>query len=284
MIKQMLAEAKSKLAAAEIDEIDAEILLANQLGLTRMELHNPFKIETVLKNIEPEQLRDLFQSDINRRISSEPVQYITGVSYFRNLELAVGRGVLIPRPETEGLVSYVLNNLKEFEKNSNEISVVDLGSGSGAIALAIATENPKTRVIAVENSVDALPWLKENIAKYVPDLRLVEDDVSMALAGIKCDVVVTNPPYVPNSINLPPNVLNHEPKVAIFGGETGLEIPALFINAATRLLKPDGLLVIEHAEEHGEAIAEILSVDFDQIELHYDLNQRPRFTSARRKK
>ena len=284
MIKQMLAEAKSKLAAAEIDEIDAEILLANQLGLTRMELHNPLKMETALKTIEPEQLRDLFQSDINRRISSEPVQYITGVSYFRNLELAVGRGVLIPRPETEGLVSYVLNNLKEFEKNSNEISVVDLGSGSGAIALAIATENPKTRVIAVENSVDALPWLKENIAKYVPDLRLVEDDVSMALAGIKCDVVVTNPPYVPNSINLPPNVLNHEPKVAIFGGETGLEIPALFINAATRLLKPDGLLVIEHAEEHGEAIAEILSVDFDQIELHYDLNQRPRFTSARRKK
>ena len=284
MIKQMLAEAKSKLAAAEIDEIDAEILLANQLGLTRMELHNPLKMETALKTIEPEQLRDLFQSDINRRISSEPVQYITGVSYFRNLELAVGRGVLIPRPETEGLVSYVLNSLKEFEKNSSEISVVDLGSGSGAIALAIATENPKTRVIAVENSVDALPWLKENIAKYVPDLRLVEGDVSMALAGIKCDVVVTNPPYVPNSIKLPPNVLNHEPKVAIFGGETGLEIPALFINAATRLLKPDGLLVIEHAEEHGEAIAEILSVDFDQIELHYDLNQRPRFTSARRKK
>lgn len=284
MIKQMLADAKSKLAAAEIDEIDAEILLANQLGLTRMELHNPLKMETALKTIEPEQLRDLFQSDLNRRISSEPVQYITGISYFRNLELAVGPGVLIPRPETEGLVSYVLNNLKEFEKNSSEISVVDLGSGSGAIALAIATENPKTRVIAVEKSIEALPWLKENIAKYVPDLRLVEDDVSMALAGIKCDVVVTNPPYVPNSINLPPNVLNHEPKVAIFGGETGLEIPAIFINAATRLLKPDGLLVIEHAEEHGEAIAEILSVDFDQIELHYDLNQRPRFTSARRKK
>lgn len=284
MIKQMLADAKSKLAAAEIDEIDAEILLANQLGLTRMELHNPLKMETALKTIEPEQLRDLFQSDLNRRISSEPVQYITGISYFRNLELAVGPGVLIPRPETEGLVSYVLNNLKEFEKNSSEISVVDLGSGSGAIALAIATENPKTRVIAVEKSIEALPWLKENIAKYVPDLRLVEDDVSMALAGIKCDVVVTNPPYVPNSINLPPNVLNHEPKVAIFGGETGLEIPAIFINAATRLLKPDGLLVIEHAEEHGEAIAEILSVDFDQIELHFDLNQRPRFTSARRKK
>ena len=91
MIKQMLTEAKSKLAAAEIDEIDAEILLANQLGLTRMELHNPLKMETALKTIEPEQLRDLFQSDINRRISSEPVQYITGVSYFRNLELAVGQ-------------------------------------------------------------------------------------------------------------------------------------------------------------------------------------------------
>ncbi|MEN9679231.1 MAG: hypothetical protein RLZ57_360 [Actinomycetota bacterium] len=284
MIKQLLVEAKSKLAAAEIDEIDAEILLANQLGLTRMELHNPLKVETALKSVELEELRDLFESDINRRISSEPVQYITGVSYFRNLKLAVGPGVLIPRPETESLVSYVLNNLKEFENKSGEISVVDLGSGSGAIALAIATENPATRVIAVENSVEAIPWLKENIAKYVPDLRLVESDVSMALAGIKCDVVVTNPPYVPNSINLPSNVINHEPKTAIFGGETGLEVPAVFINAATRLLKPGGLIVIEHAEEHGEAIAEILSVDFEQIELHYDLNQRPRFTSARRKK
>jgi release factor glutamine methyltransferase len=280
MIKQLLAEGKAKLTAANLNPIDAEILLANILGLTRMELHNPIKLETATSEIDSVQLVELFNIDLDRRISSEPVQYITGNAYFRDLELEVGPGVLIPRPETENLVSYVLS---QIANRKDEISVIDLGAGSGAIALAIATENPNTRVIAVEKSAAALHWLRKNVAKHVPDLRVVESDVTTALEGIKCDVVVTNPPYVPNNVSLPDDVKNYEPREALFGGETGLELPQIFITAAARLLKPDGLLVVEHAEEHGAGMAALLHLDFDQIELHYDLNQRPRFTSARRK-
>lgn len=280
MIKQLLAEGKAKLTAANLNPIDAEILLANILGLTRMELHNPIKLETATSEIDSVQLVELFNIDLDRRISSEPVQYITGNAYFRDLELEVGPGVLIPRPETENLVSYVLSQIVD---RNDEISVIDLGAGSGAIALAIATENPNTRVIAVEKSSAAINWLRKNVAKHVPDLRVVESDVATALEGIKCDVVVTNPPYVPNNVSLPDDVKNHEPREALFGGDTGLELPEIFITAAARLLKPNGLLVVEHAEKHGAGIAALLNLDFDQIELHYDLNQRPRFTSARRK-
>lgn len=280
MIKQLLAEGKAKLTAANLNPIDAEILLANILGLTRMELHNPIKLETATSEIDSVQLVELFNIDLDRRISSQPVQYITGNAYFRDLELEVGPGVLIPRPETENLVSYVLSQIVD---RNDEISVIDLGAGSGAIALAIATENPNTRVIAVEKSSAAINWLRKNVAKHVPDLRVVESDVATALEGIKCDVVVTNPPYVPNNVSLPDDVKNHEPREALFGGDTGLELPEIFITAAARLLKPNGLLVVEHAEEHGAGIAALLNLDFDQIELHYDLNQRPRFTSARRK-
>ena len=191
MIKQLLAEGKAKLTAANLNPIDAEILLANILGLTRMELHNPIKLETATSEIDSVQLVELFNIDLDRRISSEPVQYITGNAYFRDLELEVGPGVLIPRPETENLVSYVLSQIVD---RNDEISVIDLGAGSGAIALAIATENPNTRVIAVENSAPALNWLRKNVAKHVPDLRVVESDVTTALEGIKCDIVVTNPP------------------------------------------------------------------------------------------
>ena len=280
MIKELLAEGKSKLSAANINEVDGEILLAHLLGLSRMELHNPLKLEAAIKLIDFEEIQELYLNFIERRVSNEPTQYITGIAYFRELELSVGPGVLIPRPETEGVVSFALNQIKDQQ---GEISVIDLGSGSGAIALAIATENPSTRVIAVENSDAALFWLKENVAKYVPDLRVVEGDVSEVLEGVKADLVLTNPPYVPNSTSLPLDVFNHEPHSALFGGESGLEIPKNFIEAAARLLKTGGLLVIEHGEEHEVGIYELLKSDFDTIKLHFDLNNRPRFTSARRK-
>lgn len=281
MIKELLAQAKARLRQFNFSEVDSEILLANQLGIERMDLHNPIKLEAALANLDVENLSELFNTDIARRISGEPVQYITGSAYFRDLELAVGPGVLIPRPETEALVSYVLS---EIEVLSNEISLIDLGSGSGAIAIALATENNRIRAIAVEKSEAALYWLKENVAKYQPDMRVIYGDIDTALEGIKCDVVVANPPYVPDGIQLPADVINHEPHDSLFGGPTGLEIPTNFIKAAARLLKPGGLFVMEHAEEHGEGVKNLLEGEFESIQLHYDLNQRPRFTSARRKR
>ena len=163
------------------------------------------------------------------------------------------------------------------------VSVVDLGSGSGALALAIATEAPNSRVIAVEKSDEALVWLKKNVEAIIEDLRIVHSDVSDALIGIKCDVIIANPPYIQDESDLPRVVVEHEPAIALFGGKDGMDAPRAFIAASARLLKSGGLLAIEHNELQGSLIADELAIDFQEIQLHQDLVGRPRWTSAIRK-
>ena len=138
-------------------------------------------------------------------------------------------------------------------------------------------------MIAVEKSPAALFWLKKNVSVIAENVRVVAGDVVDALPGIKCDVVIANPPYIPNSQSLPRDVAAFEPHIALFGGPTGMEVPQLFIAAAARLLKPGGVLVIEHAEVQGAAIAELLDVDFFEVARHDDLVGRPRWSSAVRR-
>jgi len=156
-------------------------------------------------------------------------------------------------------------------------------AGFRSLSLAIATEAPTSRVIAVEKSPEALFWLKKNVSVIAENVRVVEGDVADVLPGIKCDVVIANPPYVPDAQALPRDVKGFEPHIALFGGPTGMETPRLFIAAAGRLLKSGGVLVIEHTENQGEAIADALAVDFLEIALHDDLVGRPRWSSAVRR-
>jgi release factor glutamine methyltransferase len=277
-IKALISDGKAQIEAAGYSSIDAEILLAHLLGLTRMELHNPIALERALTEVTDESaIVDGYSELVKRRCNHEPVQYLTGTAGFRNLDLAVGPGVLVPRPETEGLVEEVLKHIANLP---GPVSVIDLGAGSGAMAISIATEAPNTHVIAVEKSADAIEWLKQNVAFYDESIRIVQGDVTDVLDGVKCDVVVANPPYVPDSQPLPKDVANFEPAIALFGGPDGLELPKRFIEAAARLLKSGGLLAIEHTETQGEAIAKLLESDFNQIALHQDLTGRPRWTSA----
>lgn len=277
-IKALISDGKARVEAAGYSSVDAEILFAHLLGLTRMELHNPIALERALADVSDESaVIESYAELIKRRCSDEPVQYLTGNAAFRKLELAVGPGVLVPRPETEGLVEEVLKHIANL---SGPVSVIDLGAGSGAMAISIATEAPNTHVIAVEKSLDAIEWLKQNVAFYDESIRIVEGDVTEVLEGVKCDVIVANPPYVPDDQPLPKDVANFEPAIALFGGNEGLEVPKRFIEAAARLLKPGGLLAIEHTETQGDAIAQLLATDFDQIALHLDLAGRPRWTSA----
>jgi release factor glutamine methyltransferase len=280
-IKSILRAAKAQLNESNISEVDAEHLLAHILGLTRMDLHNPVVLEATLlgfsdQNILEEQFFDL----LDRRLNFEPLQYLTGTAPFRHLDIQVGPGVLVPRPESELLVEAVLQHIKNLPQ---PVSVVDLGAGSGALSLAIATEAPGSRVIAVEKSPDALIWLKKNVSVISENVRVVEGDVADVLPGIKCDVVIANPPYIPQRQQLPRDVEAFEPHVALFGGPTGLEIPQLFINAAARLLKPQGVLVIEHGEDQVAEIAKLLDVDFSEVASHDDLVGRPRWSSAVRR-
>jgi len=284
-IKPLLRSAKEKLAAADISEVDAEHLFAYVLGISRMDLHNSVKLEGALKALgDFGIIEDTFAKLISRRTAHEPLQYLTGTAYFRHLEIEVGPGVLVPRPESELLVEAVLTHIKNLEeKVTGEISVIDLGAGSGALSLAIATEAPRSRVIAVEKSADAIIWLKKNVARISENVRVVEGDVADVLPGVKCDAVIANPPYIPNNQSLPRDVAEHEPHIALFGGATGLELPKRFIDAAARLLKSGGVLAIEHTEEQGSAIDALLSRDFIDIALHQDLTGRPRWSSAVRK-
>ena len=279
--KEFLRGGKEQLAAAGFPEVEAEHLLAHTLGISRMDLHNPLTVENALAAIgDMNVVEETFWKLLDRRCAHEPLQYLTGVAYFRHLEIKVGPGVLVPRPESELLVESVLTHI---EKLSGAVSVVDLGSGSGALALAIATEAPQTHVIAVEKSPEAIHWLKENVSFIDEKVRILESDVATALEGVKCDVVIANPPYVPDSQELPRDVADHEPAVALFGGADGMKSPRLFISAAGRLLKSGGFLAIEHHEEQGGAIADVLSADFTDILLHKDLTGRPRFTTAVRR-
>jgi release factor glutamine methyltransferase len=279
--KEFLAAGKDQLSAAGIDPLDAEHLMAYVLGISRMDLHNPVIVEDRLAGFEDLTiLEETFWKLLDARAAHQPLQYLTGVAYFRYLDIQVGPGVLVPRPESELLVQSVLDHC---QKLPGIISVVDLGSGSGALALAISTENPRTRVIAVEKDPAAIEWLKKNVSQINEQVRSVESDVVDALEGVTCDVVIANPPYVPDSQELPRDVAEHEPSVALFGGPTGLDIPGRFIDTAARLLKPGGFFALEHTEDQGPALKDLLSENFIDILCHLDLTARPRYTTAVRK-
>ena len=284
-IKNLLKASKERFANAQIDGVDAELILAHVLGVGRMDLHaRDFSLTT--------EQEEVFTELVAARIEGTPTQYLTGEAPFRYLTFSVGPGVLIPRPETELLVDAALVEIERIQSapgiTSPAVSVVDLGAGSGAIAISIAHEararQMPVHVVAVEKSEAAQEWLQKNIARHEVDVRLIKSDVSQALEGVKCDIVVANPPYVPNEVSLPELVSKNEPHEALFGGaRDGLELPRLFIATATRLLKPGGFLILEHFEDQSALLERELSSHYSDISHYTDLNQRPRWMTARRK-
>ncbi len=284
-MKELLRAAFTQFEKNKIPLVDAEILLAHLLGVSRKEIHSQGL------DIPSEQLQkitDEYNDLINQRLLGRPVQYITGSAPFRYLDLEVGEGVLIPRPETELLVDRAIGFLSSAPDKVLAKSVVDLGAGSGAISIAIASEatlkSLKVSVIAVEKSALAAEWLNKNIAKYDLPIRVVVEDVQTALDGVKADLLVANPPYIPDDEQLPKEVENFEPEVALRGGKVdGMQVPKLFIEAAARLLKPDGILIMEHHENQSELIRQALKEEFRLPQTHADLTGRDRFTSARRR-
>ena len=281
-MKELLRAAFSQFEKNQIATVDAELLLAHLLGVSRKQIHSQ-SIE--LSESEREKVTLEFNDLIQQRLLGRPVQYITGSAAFRYLELEVGEGVLIPRPETELIVDRVIGHLSSQPDRENSKSIIELGAGSGAISIAIATEASlkglKVSLVAVEKSPAAAEWLNKNIAKYDLPIRVVVEDVSTALPDIKADLVVANPPYIPNDEKLPIEVENFEPEIALRGGAVdGMQVPKLFIDAATRLLKSGGFFITEHHEKQGELIRGVLARDFLPAQTHADLTGRDRFTSA----
>jgi release factor glutamine methyltransferase len=221
-----------------------------------------------------------YEALVAERASRIPLQHITGVAHFRYLELAVGPGVFIPRPETESVVQLVIDHVKDMAQPR----IVDLGTGSGAIAGSIAHEVPGAEVHAVEFSPFAHAWAAKNLAPL--GVHLVLGDLRNALQELNgtVDVVVSNPPYIPaEAIPNEPEVALHDPPEALYGGGAdGMELPTAAAASAARLLVPGGYFVMEHAEVQAEWIAAMLgrSGSWTRISTHRDLNGKERATSA----
>jgi release factor glutamine methyltransferase len=235
----------------------------------------------LIDTLRPDQLHR-FTTLVAERARRIPLQHLLGTAAFRHLELTVGDGVFVPRPETELLVGWGI------ERTAPGAVVVDLCSGTGAIALAVADESKAARVIAVERSPVALDYLRRNAIPF-PNVEVVAADVTdpEALAGEAggVDVVLCNPPYVPDGTAVPPEVADHDPAEAVFGGADGLAVIRPVIALAARLLRPGGVVGIEHDDVHGDAVPGLLSADgrFAEVTAHRDLSGRPRFATARRR-
>jgi release factor glutamine methyltransferase len=259
--------------------VDAELLLSHLLGRGRSQL----LLVDRLSDAESAVFADL----IRRRVAGEPVQHLTGRAPFRRLELSVGPGVFIPRPETELILELAAAELP------TAALVLDLCAGSGAIALSAAAEFAPSRVIAVERSELALRWLRSNAETRAAagdhPIEVVVADVTSPqllteLAGT-VDVLLANPPYVPELIRAELSVeVGHDPAEAVYAGQDGLALMTGLLMTAARLLRPGGLLVIEHDASHGESVPALLSAagDWSEVTDHADLAGRPRFVRALR--
>jgi release factor glutamine methyltransferase len=267
-------------------DVDAELLLGHVLGLSRGQVQAKAAMDAA---IDPEQRLAVLEA-VERRAAREPLQHITGRAPFRGLELAVGPGVFVPRPETESVAQFAIDALMAVPGPAPR--AIDLGTGSGAIAIAMATEVPHAEIVAVENSPRAFIWARQNARELAGDnLRLVFSDLAELPAEVDgipldgaFDVVVSNPPYIPlGAIPRDPEVRLHDPEAALYGGADGLDVVRAISIRAAALLRPGGTLVLEHGELQGAAIRELLAADgWRAAATHRDLLGRDRTTTAAR--
>lgn len=279
-----LRTATARLTAAGVPSArhDAESLAAHVLGLTRAQ------VATAAARGDDVELGTAFADLVDERARRVPLQHLVGTAPFRDLVLDVGPGVFVPRPETESVAEPVVVEARRLMARGHTPLVLDLCTGSGAIALAVATEVPGADVRAVERSPEAHAWAARNVARLAPgtDLRLGDAATAFADLDGTVDVVVSNPPYVPpGSVPVDPEVRDHDPEVALYGGgPDGLAVPRQVVVAAARLLRAGGLLVVEHADVQQAALLRALATsgEWAHAQGHRDLTGRPRFVTARR--
>ena len=282
-LRTAIAAATHRLAAAGVDspEHDARALAVHVLGLAKPS-------DLLLVDDLDEDRTAAYDEVVRRRADRVPLQHLTGSVGFRWIELEVGPGVFVPRPETESVVQYAVDALKGVDAPL----CVDLCAGSGTIALALANEVPGAAVHAVERDPDALAWTRRNAANRVeagdPEVQLHLGSAEDALPGSdgSLDLVISNPPYVATTeAHLPDlEVVDHDPAIALWAGKDGLDVIRLVEQAARRLLKPGGLVVVEHSDRQGRTAPKLFEQagGWAEVADHQDYAGRDRYVTARR--
>jgi release factor glutamine methyltransferase len=281
LLRELVEHAANRFEEAGIDSasVDAELLAGHVLGLSRGGVQSEIIRGAEIADADAEKLTELY----GRRLSREPLQHITGKAYFRNLELKVGKGVFVPRPETEFVAQLAIDALRSIAAESP--LAVDLGTGSGAIALAMATEVSNAKIYAVEKSADAVAYTSLNFDTYgSPNATLIQGDLADAFAELdgQVSVVASNPPYIPSaSVPRDIEVKLHDPDLALYGGEDGMQVMHLVSATAKRLLHSGGTLVVEHADSQATQVSQLLLADgWRQVRSHKDLTGRDRAVTA----
>ena len=283
-VPALVRDIAARLGSAGIDSplAEARIIVSRVLGV---EWGAPIATAP-----STDQLRRVDELVATRAADRTPLQYLLGTAVSGRLDLAVGPGVFIPRPETELLVVDVISGLPTADGTGHGPSVVDLCAGSGTLALEIAHARPDARVYAVEKYPGPLGWLRHNaeqrrLAGDTP-IRVHHGDATdpgllSELHGW-VDAVVSNPPYIPDGADLPEEVLRHEPAEALFGGPDGLRVIVPLVDVAARLLRPGGRLVVEHDDSTQAEVAAVIDEHggFGTVERHTDLAGRPRYVTA----
>lgn len=283
LVAEALASLRDRLAAAGVPspEADASILLGSLLGLSRGELlahaHQGKELSAeVSAALEPL---------VQRREAREPLQHIVGRAPFMNFEVEVGPGVFIPRPETESLAERALSIAQSLGVDERGLSIVDLCSGSGVLAISLARAVPWSSVVAIEVSPEACDYLERNVSRLAPSVRVTCSsvvDFAATQAQSSLDMIVANPPYIPDSeVPNDPEVFSHDPHLALFGGADGLDVVREIVEFGLRALRPGGVIMMEHSNLQGAAIADLLAESgFRTIHTEQDLLGRDRFTHA----
>lgn len=279
MTRELVRRAAEHLAEAGVasPDFDAAELLAHVLGTTRPRL-------ALVDTVTPEQAQ-AYDVLVARRARREPLQHLTGTAAFRYTELAVGPGVFVPRPETELLAGWAVERAQAVLDTGRVPVVVDLCTGSGAIALSVATEVPAAQVHAVELGDSAYEWAARNLSGTGVDLR--HGDMGDAFGDLDgtVDVVVCNPPYIPLEAyeSVAPEARDHDPELALFSGDDGLVALRVVERVAARLLRPSGVAGAEHADVQGESAPAVFVATgrWSDVRDHPDLAGRSRFLTAR---
>jgi release factor glutamine methyltransferase len=272
--RSLLSDAEAQLAEAGVasPRVDAELLLSHVTGVPR---------SLLLVAARPNELQHRsFTELVEARARRVPLQHLTGSTAFRFVDLEVGPGVFVPRPETEVLAGWAVEQAVLVD----EPVVVDLCTGSGAIALSIVQEVPGAVVHAVELDEPAFGWAQRNLAGTGVDLRLGDAADAFADLDGQVDVVVSNPPYIPLDAweSVAPEVRDHDPSLALWSGDDGLDAMRMIESTAWRLLKVGGAVGVEHADAQGESAPAVFAARWSDVRDQPDLAGRPRFVTARK--